>query len=142
MLEAVLRLLARLPLNWLHRFGAVTASVCNLRPSSRGAVSLSGPGLEHSPRIDPNYLATEEDRRVAVESLKWARRIRSRFDAGGFGPSPCTRRFACTKLSMACAGWGEVVPGSSVGTGRTMGWNAQCGRFVALAVDQIGRAHV
>lgn len=59
----------------LHRFGAVTASVCNLRPTSRGAVTLSGPGLEHPPRIDPNYLATDEDRRVAVDSLKWARRI-------------------------------------------------------------------
>ena len=59
----------------LHRFGAVTASVCNLRPTSRGAVTLSGPGLEHAPRIDPNYLATDEDRRVAVDSLRWARRI-------------------------------------------------------------------
>ncbi|MCA0358805.1 MAG: GMC family oxidoreductase N-terminal domain-containing protein [Proteobacteria bacterium] len=59
----------------LHRFGAVTASVCNLRPTSRGAVTLSGPGLEQAPRIDPNYLATEEDRGVAVDSLKWARRI-------------------------------------------------------------------
>ena len=59
----------------LHRFGAVTASVCNLRPTSRGSVTLSGPGLEHPPRIDPNYLATDEDRRVAVDSLKWARRI-------------------------------------------------------------------
>ena len=59
----------------LHRFGAVTASVCNLRPTSRGAVTLSGPELDQPPRIDPNYLATEEDARVAVDSLKWARRI-------------------------------------------------------------------
>jgi choline dehydrogenase len=59
----------------LHRFGAFTASVCNLRPTSRGGVSLSGPGLEDPPRIDPNYLATREDRDVAVASLRWARRI-------------------------------------------------------------------
>ena len=59
----------------LHRFGAVTASVCNLRPTSRGEVTLSGPELDQPPRIDPNYLATEEDARVAVDSLKWARRI-------------------------------------------------------------------
>ena len=59
----------------LHRFGAFTASVCNLRPSSRGSVTLSGPGLHDSPRIDPNYLATQEDRDVAVASLRWARRI-------------------------------------------------------------------
>jgi choline dehydrogenase-like flavoprotein len=59
----------------LHRFGAFTASVCNLRPTSRGGVSLSGPGLTDPPRIDPNYLATQEDRDVAVASLRWARRI-------------------------------------------------------------------
>lgn len=59
----------------LHRFGAFTASVCNLRPTSRGSVGLSGPGLTDPPRIDPNYLATREDRDVAVASLRWARRI-------------------------------------------------------------------
>jgi choline dehydrogenase-like flavoprotein len=59
----------------LHRFGAVTASVCNLRPTSRGGVSLSGPGLADPPRIDPRYLTTEADRRTAVASLRWARRI-------------------------------------------------------------------
>jgi choline dehydrogenase-like flavoprotein len=59
----------------LHRFGAFTASVCNLRPTSRGSVGLSGPGLADRPRIDPNYLATPEDRDVAVASLRWARRI-------------------------------------------------------------------
>jgi choline dehydrogenase-like flavoprotein len=59
----------------LHRFGAFTASVCNLRPTSRGSVGLSGPGLADPPRIDPNYLATQEDRDVAVASLRWARRI-------------------------------------------------------------------
>jgi choline dehydrogenase-like flavoprotein len=59
----------------LHRFGAVTASVCNLRPTSRGSVTLSGARLDDPPLIDPNYLATEPDRQVAVDSLKWARRI-------------------------------------------------------------------
>jgi choline dehydrogenase-like flavoprotein len=59
----------------LHRFGAFTASVCNLRPTSRGSVGLSGPGLTDPPRVDPNYLATREDRDVAVASLRWARRI-------------------------------------------------------------------
>ncbi len=59
----------------LHRFGAFTASVCNLRPTSRGSVRPSGPGPADAPRIDPNYLATPEDRDVAVASLRWARRI-------------------------------------------------------------------
>jgi choline dehydrogenase-like flavoprotein len=59
----------------LHRFGAFTASVCNLRPSSRGSVHLSAAGPGAKPVIQPNYLTTDEDRRVAVDSLKLARRI-------------------------------------------------------------------
>jgi choline dehydrogenase-like flavoprotein len=64
--------------NWgdgLHAFDAFTASVCNLRPTSRGSIHLSGPDAEAAPDIRPNYLSTEEDRRIAVDSLKWARRI-------------------------------------------------------------------
>jgi choline dehydrogenase len=59
----------------LHAFDAFTASVCNLRPSSRGSIHISGPEASDAPDIRPNYLSTEEDRRVAVDSLKWARRI-------------------------------------------------------------------
>jgi choline dehydrogenase len=59
----------------LHKFSAFTASVCNLRPTSRGRIHMSGPNFDHPPEIDPNYLATDEDREVAVESLEWARRI-------------------------------------------------------------------
>jgi choline dehydrogenase-like flavoprotein len=64
--------------NWgegLHPFDAFTASVCNLRPTSRGSIHLAGPRAEDAPDIRPNYLSTEEDKRIAVESLKWARRI-------------------------------------------------------------------
>jgi choline dehydrogenase-like flavoprotein len=70
----------------LHRFGAFTASVCNLRPTSRGEVGLSGPGLADPPRIDPNYLATEADREVAVASLRWARRIASQPALARYAP--------------------------------------------------------
>ncbi|MCQ0990489.1 GMC family oxidoreductase [Jiella marina] len=59
----------------LHRFSAFTASVCNLRPTSRGSVHMTGRLAEDAPDIRPNYLATEADRRVAVDALKWARRI-------------------------------------------------------------------
>src|SRR5439155_6865925 len=59
----------------LHPFGAFTASVCNLRPTSRGRVSLASADPTAPPRIAPNYLSTDEDRRVAVDSLKLARQI-------------------------------------------------------------------
>ncbi len=70
----------------LHRFGAVTASVCNLRPTSRGGIALSGPGLTDRPRIDPQYLTTVEDRRIAVDSLRWARRIMGQAALARYAP--------------------------------------------------------
>jgi choline dehydrogenase len=59
----------------LHEFPAFTASVCNLRPTSRGAVRLVSADPFAAPRIMPNYLATEEDRKVAADSIKLTRRI-------------------------------------------------------------------
>jgi choline dehydrogenase len=59
----------------LHRFPAFTASVCNLRPSSRGRVRISGPDSRQAPRIEPNYLATQDDQAVAAEAIRWTRRI-------------------------------------------------------------------
>jgi choline dehydrogenase len=59
----------------LHDFGAITVSVCNLRPTSRGSVHAAGPDPAAAPVIQPNYLSTPEDERVAVESLRLARRI-------------------------------------------------------------------
>ena len=59
----------------LHKFGAFTASVCNLRPSSRGSVHAMSADPLAPPSIRPNYLATEEDQQVAIDSLKLTRRI-------------------------------------------------------------------
>jgi choline dehydrogenase len=59
----------------LHPFGAFTASVANLRPSSRGSVHLASADPAAPPTIAPNYLSTDEDRRVAVDALRLARRI-------------------------------------------------------------------
>ncbi|MBK6864587.1 MAG: GMC family oxidoreductase N-terminal domain-containing protein [Ideonella sp.] len=59
----------------LHRFDAITASVCNLNPSSRGTVAIVSPRPEDAPAIAPNYLSTPEDRRIAAESLLLTRRI-------------------------------------------------------------------
>jgi choline dehydrogenase len=59
----------------LHTFDAFTASVCNLRPTSRGSVHAASPDPAAPPVIAPNYLATDEDRRVAAASLRLTRRI-------------------------------------------------------------------
>jgi choline dehydrogenase len=59
----------------LHSFPAITASVCNLNPTSRGTVHIKTPRFEDAPAIAPNYLATDEDRQVAADSLRVTRRI-------------------------------------------------------------------
>jgi len=59
----------------LHDFPAFTASVCNLQPTSRGYVRLRSIDPADKPAIKPNYLSTDEDRRVAVDSIRVARRI-------------------------------------------------------------------
>jgi choline dehydrogenase len=59
----------------LHRFPAFTASVANLRPTSRGRVRLHSRDPAAAPAIKPNYLSTEEDRRVAAEAIRLTRRI-------------------------------------------------------------------
>lgn len=80
----------------LHPFGAFTASVCNLRPTSRGRVSLASPDPAAAPKIAPSYLSTEEDRRVAVDALKLVRRIAAqaplaRFYPEEFRPGPAVQ---------------------------------------------------
>jgi choline dehydrogenase len=59
----------------LHSFNAFTASVCNLNPTSRGSVRLRSNDPGAAPLIAPNYLSTEADRRVALESLRLTRQI-------------------------------------------------------------------
>jgi choline dehydrogenase-like flavoprotein len=59
----------------LHDFPAITASVCNLRPESRGEVAIMSPDPKVAPRIAPNYLSTEGDRQVAVAAIRQARAI-------------------------------------------------------------------
>ncbi|MGH7069340.1 MAG: GMC family oxidoreductase [Acetobacteraceae bacterium] len=58
-----------------HRFSAFTASVCQIRPESRGYVRIKSADPMQNPAIQPNYLSTEHDRRVAVDGIKVARKI-------------------------------------------------------------------
>ena len=58
-----------------HKFSAFTASVCQLRPESHGHIRIKSADPLQYPSIQPNYLSTELDRRVAVAGIKMARRI-------------------------------------------------------------------
>ena len=70
----------------LHSFPAVTASVCNLNPTSRGTVHIKSPRFEDAPAIAPNYLSTPEDRQVAADSLRLTRRIMAQPALAGLQP--------------------------------------------------------
>ncbi|WP_341893952.1 GMC family oxidoreductase N-terminal domain-containing protein [Ferrovibrio terrae] len=59
----------------LHPFPAFTASICNLRPTSRGSVRIKSANAKDAPAIQPNYLSTEADMQVAIDSLKLTRRL-------------------------------------------------------------------
>ena len=59
----------------LHTFNAFTASVCNLNPTSRGAVQIRSRRSADAPSIAPQYLSTEADRTIAAASLRLTRRI-------------------------------------------------------------------
>ncbi len=70
----------------LHAFDAITPSVCNLQPTSRGHVRIKSPDPAAHPRIMLNYLATEEDVRVAIAGLKYTRRIMAAKALARFAP--------------------------------------------------------
>ena len=59
----------------LYPFSALTISVCQLRPESRGVIELKSADPAIAPAMRPNYLATEGDRRMLVEGMKLTRRI-------------------------------------------------------------------
>ena len=70
----------------LHRFAAVTVSACNLRPTSRGTIRLRSADPADAPRIAPNYLATNEDRRVAADAIRLTRRLMAQPALAPFRP--------------------------------------------------------
>jgi choline dehydrogenase len=70
----------------LHTFPAFTASVCNVRPTSRGFVRLRSRDPADKPVIQPNYLSTDADRRIAVSSIRLTRRIAAQPALQNFHP--------------------------------------------------------
>jgi choline dehydrogenase-like flavoprotein len=80
----------------LHRFPAVTVSACNLRPSSRGIVRLRSAEPDQAPLIAPNYLSTDDDRKVAADAIRVTRRLMAQAALAQYRPD-------------------EYLPGKSVG---------------------------
>ncbi|MGD9915492.1 MAG: GMC family oxidoreductase [Rhizobiaceae bacterium] len=77
----------------LHRFPAITVSACNLRPSSRGFIKLRGSDLDAKPIVAPNYLSTDDDRKVAADAIRVTRRLMrqkalARYSPEEFLPGP------------------------------------------------------
>jgi choline dehydrogenase len=70
----------------LHSFPAITPSVCNLRPASRGWVRIRSADPAAHPEIRLNYLSAEEDRRVAVDGMRFTRRIMASKALAGYAP--------------------------------------------------------
>jgi choline dehydrogenase len=90
----------------LHPFNAFTSSICNLRPTSRGHERIKSPDPRAAPAINPRYLSTDEDRKVAVDSLRITRRIAAQpalapFEPDEFLPGP---QFASDEELVKAAG--------------------------------------
>ena len=70
----------------VHTFPAFTASICNLRPESRGHVRIKGADPLLAPAIKPNYLSADADRQVAADSIRLTRRIVAQAPLQRFSP--------------------------------------------------------
>jgi choline dehydrogenase len=105
----------------LHPFPAFTVSVANLRPTSRGHICLRSPKPEDAPAIQPDYLSTDEDRRVAADSIRVTRRIVAQ---------PALQRFSPV----------EYLPGGGVRDDDEAGLVAAAGNIGTTIFHPVGTA--
>ncbi len=98
----------------LHKFPAFTASVCNVRPTSRGAVRLRSRNPADAPAIGPNYLSTDDDRRIAVAAIRLTRHIAAQpalapFHPDEYLPGPAVRNDDDAALLKAAGDIGTTI---------------------------------
>jgi choline dehydrogenase len=96
----------------LHAFPAFTASVCNLRPSSRGHVRIKSVDPRAHPAIMLNYLSTPEDRKIAAESLRLARKVAAQPALAKYAPAefkPGTEFQSDEELASAAGDVGTTI---------------------------------
>ncbi len=96
----------------LHPFDAITPSVCNLRPSSRGSVHIQHPETLAAPKIQCNYLSTEDDINASVRGLEMTRAIMrghalARFDPEEWLPGPSVQ--TTEELAQAARELGTTI---------------------------------
>ncbi|MGI9426626.1 MAG: GMC family oxidoreductase, partial [Hyphomicrobiaceae bacterium] len=103
----------------LDAFPAFTASVCNLRPTSRGHVKIVSPDCDVHPEIRANYLSTQEDCQVAADSIRLTRHI--------------VEQPALQKLAPE-----EFRPGASVHSGDTEGLIKSAGEISTTIFHPVG----
>ncbi len=109
----------------LHAFPAFTASVTNLRPTSRGYLKLKSTDPAAPPLIHPNYLATPEDRRIAADAIRITRKISAqpalrKYSPVEYLPGPQVRDDDETALAHAAGDVGSTIfhPVSTARMGR------------------------
>ena len=127
----------------IHSFPAITASVCNLRPESRGFVHLASPDFAAQPTISPRYLSTPRDREIAVRAIRLTRRIVAqpafaRFHPEEFKPGPSYQSEA--ELEQAAAEIGTTIF-HPVGTCR-MGGDRESVVDPRLRLRAVGRLRI
>ncbi len=123
----------------LDPFPAFTASVCNLRPTSRGSVHISAPDHAAAPRIQPNYLATPEDLAVAVEAVKITRRITAqpamaRYHPSEFRPGPAYESDAELAQAVGDISTSIFHPVGTAAMGSVVGADLRVHRIAKLRV--------
>jgi choline dehydrogenase len=127
----------------LHRFPAITPSVCNLRPRSRGWVRIVSPDPAAYPEIKLNYLCDPDDRRIAVDAMRYTRRIMSAKALSRFEPEefrPGTAAQTDEELANAAGELGTTIF-HPVGTCR-MGHDAMAVVDQRLRVRGVGGLRV
>ena len=129
----------------LHSFPAFTASVCNLRPSSRGVVHIRDRNPATAPVIAPNYLSTENDRQVAARALRLTRNIVAQPAMAPYRPEehqPGAQKQTDEELARAAGDIGTTIfhPTCTCAMGRADDPNAVVDS--ELRVRELGRLRV
>ncbi len=127
----------------LDAFPAITISVCNLRPDSRGHVRIASADPFAHPSIAPNYLSTESDREVAATSITAARRLMATQRMRAFRPEELKPGIAIQEPAELARAAGDIATTifHPVGTAR-MGTDAMAVVDPALRVHGLAGLRV